>query len=230
MTWEIKQRVNFYLEEFQPPKVPKDLRVLIIGAIAHTIVAFVVIIGLTINWYWQGYRLDNVVLQQGEVERKVSNIERERPPLKVDQKLTAQRDEMRADLDSSQRILRYLTQQELNSSHSFTKLVENLGEQDVRGVWLKRFTFFNEGSHISLEGYTDDPAKVSRYAATLLNRPGFSEHAFRFVDIYKTEDSAWLSFKLDSRPKLESAETLASSKQTAITSKDIMRKAREGRL
>jgi hypothetical protein len=228
MTWEIKQRVNFYLEEFQPPKIPNDLRQLIITVIAHTLIAIVVLVGLSINWYWQGLRMGSVAAQQVEVESQVNNIERERPPLKINQELTKQRDDMRADLDSSQRILRYLTQQELSSSDSFTTLVTGLGEQDIAGVWLKRFAFYREGKHISLEGSTDDPAKVSKYVSSLLKRDGFEDHAFRFVDIYKKEVSAWLSFKLDSRPQEVTKDS--GNKTATITSKELMRQAREGRL
>jgi hypothetical protein len=228
MTWEIKQRVNFYLEEFQPPKIPNDLRQLIISVIGHAVIAMVVLVGLSINWYWQGLRMEKVAAQQVVVESQVNNIERERPPLKINQELTKQRDDMRADLDSSQRILRYLTQQELSSSDSFTTLVTGLGKQDVAGVWLKRFAFYREGKHISLEGSTDDPAKVSRYVSSLLKRDGFEDHAFRFVDIYKQEDSAWLSFKLDSRPQEVTKDS--GNKTATITSKELMRQAREGRL
>jgi hypothetical protein len=228
MTWEIKQRVNFYLEEFQPPKIPNDLRQLIISVIGHAVIAMVVLVGLSINWYWQGLRMEKVAAQQVVVESQVNNIERERPPLKINQELTKQRDDMRADLDSSQRILRYLTQQELSSSDSFTTLVTGLGEQDVAGVWLSRFSFFRDGKHINLEGYTDDPAKVSKYVSSLLQRDGFEDHAFRFVDIYKQEDSAWLSFKLDSRPQEVTKDS--GNKTATITSKELMRQAREGRL
>jgi hypothetical protein len=228
MTWEIKQRVNFYLEEFQPPKIPNDLRQLIISVIGHAVIAMVVLVGLSINWYWQGLRMEKVAAQQVVVESQVNNIERERPPLKINQELTKQRDDMRADLDSSQRILRYLTQQELSSSDSFTTLVTGLGEQDVAGVWLSRFSFFRDGKHINLEGYTDDPAKVSKYVSSLLQREGFEDHAFRFVDIYKQEDSAWLSFKLDSRPQEVTKDS--GNKTATITSKELMRQAREGRL
>lgn len=228
MTWEIKQRVNFYLEEFQPPKIPNDLRQLIISVIGHAVIAMVVLVGLSINWYWQGLRMEKVAAQQVVVESQVNNIERERPPLKINQELTKQRDDMRADLDSSQRILRYLTQQELSSSDSFTTLVTGLGEQDIAGVWLSRFSFFRDGKHINLEGYTDDPAKVSKYVSSLLQRDGFEDHAFRFVDIYKQEDSAWLSFKLDSRPQEVTKDS--GNKTATITSKELMRQAREGRL
>lgn len=229
MTWEVKQRINFYLEEFQPPRIPSDLQQLIFGVIAHAVIAIVVLVGLTINWYWQGIRMEKVTALQADVAIQVATIERERPPLKVDQTLTKQRDEMRMDLDSSQRILRYLTQQELSNSHSFTNLVTDLGEQDISGVWLKRFAFYKEGQHIKLEGYTDDPAKVSKYVSTLLARDGFDNHAFRFVDIYKEEDSAWLSFTLDSRPHLVNSSS-GGAKKTTITSKKLMNNAREGRL
>ena len=127
MSWEIKQRVNFYLDEFQPPKIPDDLKMILIGAGLHVGIAVVVLLGLVINWYWQGHRLEGMQERQAIVEQQVANIESERPPLKLDDALVAQRAKLREDLESSQRILRYLTQQELDSSTSFTTMVKELG-------------------------------------------------------------------------------------------------------
>ena len=44
MSWEIKQRVNFYLDEFQPPKIPGDLKMILIGAGLHVGIAVVVLL------------------------------------------------------------------------------------------------------------------------------------------------------------------------------------------
>lgn len=226
MSWEIKQRVNFYLDEFQPPKIPDDLKMILIGAGLHVGIAVVVLLGLVINWYWQGHRLEGMQERQAIVEQQVANIESERPPLKLDDALVAQRAKLREDLESSQRILRYLTQQELDSSTSFTTMVKELGDQDVRGVWLKSFAFYDEGRHINISGFTDDPAKISRYVSDLLKRSGFSEQAFRFVDVRKQEDSRWLTFKLDTRPREK--EKPAEPRNAALTSAELMRRAREG--
>ena len=137
---------------------------ILIGAGLHVGVAVVVLFGLVINWHWQGHRLEGMQERQAIVEQQVANIESERPPLKLDDApLVAQRAKLREDLESSQRILRYLTQQELDSSTSFTTMVKELGDQDVRGVWLKSFAFYDEGRHINISGFTDDPAKISRY-------------------------------------------------------------------
>ncbi|MEK9712941.1 MAG: PilN domain-containing protein [Thalassolituus sp.] len=227
MSWDIKQQINFYLEEFQPPKIPQDLRLILIGAGLHAVLIVLVIAGLAINFVWQGHRLKNVTQQHVIVEQQVANIERERPPLQRDQSLVDERSRLREELESSQRILRYLTQQELESSHSFTTMVQQLGEQNVSGVWLKRFSFDDEGNDISLEGYTDDPAKISRYVTSLLARDGYRDHAFRSVDVQRDEDGRWLQFRLDSRPvkKEKSAET----QRTALTSREVMRQLREGR-
>jgi len=225
MNWQVKQRVDFYLEEFQPPRIPADLERMLIGAAVHGILFAVVLVGLVINWYYQGARLADMTAAQSRVEQQVANIERERPPLHLNEELVRERDKARRDLESSQKILRFLTQQDIKSSVSFTSMVEQLGEQDIRGVWLKRFSFFNEGRDINIEGYTDDPAKVSRYVSALLNRSGYENQAFRFVDVHKTEDKPWLTFRLDTRP-----ERPASPTNQALTSGEIMRRAREGRL
>lgn len=227
MSWDIKQQVNFYLEEFQPPKIPQDLRLILIGVGVHVAVAVVVVVGLAINWTWQGHRLESVTARHNLVEQQVANIERERPPLQVDQTLVDERARLREDLESSQRILRYLTQQELQSSHSFTSMVAQLGEQNISGVWLKNFSFLEEGKDISLQGYTDDPAKISRYVTSLLARDGYRDHAFRSVDVQRGEDGRWLEFRLDSRPQKK--EKPAETQRTALTSREVMRQLREGR-
>ena len=154
MSWEIKQRVNFYLDEFQPPKIPGDLKMILIGAGLHVGIAVVVLLGLVINWYWQGHRLEGMQERQAIVEQQVANIESERPPLKLDDALVAQRAKLREDLESSQRILRYLTQQELDSSTSFTTMVKELGDQDVQGSLAQEFRLLRRGaSHQYLRLY-----------------------------------------------------------------------------
>ena len=72
MSWEIKQRVNFYLDEFQPPKIPGDLKMILIGAGLHVGIAVVVLLGLVINWYWQGHRLEGMQERQAIVEQQDS--------------------------------------------------------------------------------------------------------------------------------------------------------------
>lgn len=228
MTWDIKQTVNFYLEEFQPPKIPRDLNRIIIGAGVHVALMAVLTVGLVLNWYWQSHRLQQVTAHHVAVEQQVNNLESERPPLKLNQALVDERADLRSNLESSQRILRYLTQQELSTSYSFTEMVAQLSEQDIRGVWLNRFSFFSEGRDIRLEGFTDDPAKVSRYVSSLLARPGYKDHAFRFVDVRKAEDSGRLSFRLDSRVQ-ETPETVATAASEPLTSRRIMQAMREGR-
>jgi len=229
MTWEIKQSINFYLEEFQPPKIPKDLRYLLMGAAIHACLAVILMVGLVINLFWQEHRLKGITERQSVIEQQVANIERERPPLKQDEGLVNQRADLRSDLESSQRILHYLTQQELDSSISFTDMVFQLGEQDVNGVWLKSFAFYEEGSHINIEGYTDDPAKISRYVSELLARTEFRKRAFRHVDVRKEEDSRWLVFNLDSRPA-EKGQQDTRPASAKMTSADLIKRAREGML
>ena len=48
------------------------------------------------------------------------------------------------------------------------------------------------------------------------------------MDVRKQEDSRWLTFKLDTRPREK--ENAAEPRNTVMTSSEVMRRAREGSL
>lgn len=226
MTWDVKQSVNFYLEEFHPPRIPTDLRLIMMGVGLHISVATLVIFCLLINWLYQGQRLKSMTEEQTRLVQQVAEIEAGLSPLTLDDTLVDERTKLRNDLESSQLILRYLTQQELDSRRSFTTMTSQLGEQNINGMWLSSFTFYEGGRHVDITGYTDDPAKVSRYVTDLLGRSGFNEQTFRYVDVMREEGEAWLIFRLDSRSREQANEEVLQS--SIPTSSDIVRRAREG--
>lgn len=199
MSWQIKQHLDFYIEEFQPPKIPRELRVMITSAAVHVAAMLVIALGLMSFWFWQGEELKYAQQQQKFLEQQIVEIQALRPPLVVDARLAEQRDLARRQLEGGQKVLRYLTQQQLEEGQSFTQLVSQLGDQHVAGVWLNQFSISDQGRHISLHGYVDDPAKISKYVATLVEKRAYQGRAFRYIDVQKEEDKQWLRFQLDTR-------------------------------
>ena len=92
MSWEVKQSIDFYLDEFKPPRLPDDLKFILVGVGLHAVFAVVLIGGLLINGYVQSAYFQRISMKQSDVERQVSNIENERPSLQLDPALVAERD------------------------------------------------------------------------------------------------------------------------------------------
>ena len=161
MSWQVKQRVNFYLEEFHPPQTPGELKKIVWGVGAHLCLAIPILVGL---YFYEGIQdryLKEMESKNSQLEQRVGNLEGKRPPIEVSSELIQQRDTARQDLEGSRRILQYLTQQNLEKSYSFTQLVRGLGEKTIHGVWLSGFVISDKGGELTLKGYADDPAKVS---------------------------------------------------------------------
>lgn len=205
MSWEIKQHVDFYLDDFKPPRLPEDLRFIVVGLGIHGIFAVLLIAGLIINGYLQSEFLQQVTTEQNLVENEVANLENERPSLQQDEALVAERDKAGNNLESSRRILQYLTQQDVGESHSFRSLVGGLSEQKVSGVWLSGFRFAEEGQHIRITGHAYDPVNVSGYAGQLLDKTAYQGRSFRFIQVNKEEDKSYLTFTLDTKNKNDDA-------------------------
>lgn len=220
MSWEIKQHIDFYLDDFKPPRLPEDLRFIVVGLGIHATFALLLIGGLVINSYAQSAYLQQVTQEQAQVENEVANLETERPSLELDEALVAERDKAGNNLESSRRILQYLTQQDVGQSYSFRSLVGGLTEQTVSGVWLSGFRFSEEGQQIRLTGHAYDPKKVSGYAGQLLDKAAYQGRSFRFIQVNKTEGESYLTFTLDTENKTD--DTAAKPDQSSLTSRLIM--------
>ncbi len=221
MTWEVKQRIDFYLDEFKPPRIPDDLKFIVTGLAIHGAFAVLLIAGLLVNGYIQQGYLDKMVQRQSAVEAQVANIENERPSMQLDADLVAERDTAANNLESSRRILQYLTQQDVGQSQSFRGLVNGLENQQVSGVWLSGFRFSDEGRHIRIKGHAVNPVNVSGYAEDLLDQESYQGRSFRLIQVSKEEDQPYLTFVLDTRNK-DDKETPAS--KPSLTSKAIKQK------
>lgn len=205
MNWAIKQRLNFYTSEFRPPALPEDIARLLwrFGILLLMLAVLLPAMGL---WQWQAGRSAAYWQQQQKLAEQALLAEQQRrPPRREDPQLLQQRDAAKEQLRRSQQVLSYLSRDQLQQSQSFRLRVEQLAAVPVSGVWLQRFQFSAGGEHIRLEGQLSDPALLASYVAALGEQSAYRQHAFRQVDVQRSEQAA-LQFVLDSRALSASGE------------------------
>lgn len=201
MSWQVKQQVNFYTDDFRPPHLPEDIALLLLQLAANLGLVVVLLLFTYLFSVWQNSNLIDSHQRHDFLQTQLEEMKASRPPLVADAGLTATKEKSQRDLISSQKILRFLTRGQLEESKSFTTLVEQLGEQDIKGVWLQKFSIDQQGTHIALQGYVDDPVKLSPYVASLVQRSAYKNKAFRYIDVKKAEGTSWLKFELDTQAK-----------------------------
>jgi len=205
MSWQVKQRINFYSDEFRPPQLPAQVATLLLalgGSVALVLLLTLLALGYT---RWESARLADAQWQAGQLQQQLDQLLAARPPLSRDAGLQRQQQQAVAALQASRQVLSYLTQGKLQRSQSFTAQVEQLGQQNIRGVWLQRFRISGDG--VRLQGYLDQPQKLSAYIASLVQRPAYQGVAFRHVDVQKSDHHNGLIFELDSRPLPDDTQT-----------------------
>jgi len=196
MTWQIRQRVNFYLEEFRPPALPRDIRQLLLQLGLTAVLLLVVALVLLGYSRWLQHEQQQINQFTQNLTRQLEDEMARHPPLVVDNGLQQQLEQARRQLADSQKILLYLGREQLQQSQSFTPLIAQLGEQQVRGVWLQGFSVRGGGQQVQLRGFVDEPEKLSRYVVELLQRSAYAGKSFSQIDIQRSEQR-WLSFVLD---------------------------------
>lgn len=201
MNWQVKQQINFYTEAFQPPQLPRDIAYVLLGLSLNIVLMLTLAFASWIYVKWEEKQLAAIQQQELFLQQQIEQVMASRPTLEVDSALEQRKLQAEENLSSSRKILSYLTQGHLQQSHSYSSKVAQLGEQKIDGVWLQRFLIADQGQQVILEGFLDDPAKLSPYISTLVQRPAYQDIAFRFVDIQKPEEQRWLSFVLDTHSR-----------------------------
>jgi hypothetical protein len=209
MSWQIQQRVNFYIEEFRPPALPQNIRRLLLQLAASAALMLLLTLLLLAYLQWQQHEQ---LQESRQIEQLSAQLETEiarHPPLVADSGLQLQVEQARLQLAASQKILFYLGREQLQQSQSVTPLVAQLGEQQVSGVWLQGFRVSDAGQQVRLQGFVDEPEKLSRYVVELLQRSAYRGKSFSQIDVQRS-GQRWLSFLLDT-------EAPAPDDETAVT-------------
>ncbi|WP_430461573.1 PilN domain-containing protein [Thalassolituus sp. LLYu03] len=201
MSWNVRQRINFYTQEFRPPTLAAEVVLLQ----RQLLLVLMLGLGATVALFAARAWLDGRVSTEQALTHKLAALIAEeqsrRPPVVVDAQLQNQLEDARRRLENSQRVLTYLSREGGEQKMSFSPLVSQLGQVGVAGVWLTGFTLSERGQQVALRGNAQKASQISAYIGALAQQEAYAALAFRQVDIQENSQTRWLSFRLDTRPQ-----------------------------
>lgn len=198
MSWHVTQHLNFYTDEFRPPRLPADIASVlkITGLTVGGLLAMTLL--LLAARVWQHTEVSEAESRRQTLENAIAAEMQRLPPLVVDPELEQQLQWSKARLQNSQKVLTYLSREGQAQRTSFTPLIEQLGQVQSDGIWLSGFSLMDAGQNIELKGYVREARQLSPYIAALASQPAYQGRAFRQVVI--SEENRGLVFRLDTRP------------------------------
>lgn len=200
MSWPVKQNINFYTDEFRPPQLPQEIRNLLRYTLTAAVAGLVVFAVLLAAEFWLSQQLHTMQDEVTRLNLSIEDEQRRMPPLTLDPELESQRTQAKAALQNSQRVLTYLSQQNIEERISFTPLLSDLTDVTIKGVWLSGVSVFDRGEHLQLRGLAATPSQLSPYIEALSNRPAYSQRGFRRIDMEESDQSRdGMHFVLDTR-------------------------------
>ena len=205
MSWQGKQSINFYTDEFRPPELPAEIRLLFRYGAAGLGSALLLTLLLVLSDVWFARQLTQTRQAVADMNARLEQEQRRMPPLTLDPALESQRVQAEANLHNSQRVLNYLSQQNIEERISFTPLLRDLEKVSVDGVWLTGVSVFHGGQHLQLRGHTSQASRLSPYIARLTSQPAYIRRGFRRIHVTSPGENASsrhqraMTFVLDTR-------------------------------
>ncbi len=185
---QVKHSINLYLPQFQPPQLSLAMKRLVkltaIAAIGTLVLATLLfVIKLTLAG-----QLQSAQQEQARLDSELSLVISQLPNITVDKNLQAQIKREEKLLAKQRRVITFLRQDSISDSRSFTPIVEQLSQQNVKGIWLSKFEVINQGQDIQLFGFAKTPEQVSRYLINLGTQPAYQGRAFKQINITRSNN------------------------------------------
>ena len=196
---EIKQSIDLYSEEFRPAKLPESVRHLV--TVFAAIAVINVVLGLALfsaDQYFQ-YHLQQAEQEQTRLNQELSDVIAEMPARTVDRKLEKQIQRERSLVEKRVKVIEFLQQDSVFDTEGYTDVVSQLANQNISGIWLKRFSILDGGRHVELEGIANKPSLVSRYLQQLGEQSAYEGRAFRQINITASKKGKWSDFLISTK-------------------------------
>lgn len=230
MTWKVRQRVNFFTEEFRPARLPLPVRKLLIESGLVALFVVVVAIGGVVADMYQQYRINDVEQRLAQLDIAI-NKEQQRlvvPP--VDSRLQQQVNAAEKSVFHATQQLNYLQSShgigqlhQASAGHSrgdFLSLMSQLGEVRLGSVWLSQTRLTQRGDHVVLAGLLQTPDAVSSYLDELRKLPSWQGVVFQQLDVM--EQDRGYSFRLDTRQRPPDGSAASALRRQGLDASAVM--------
>lgn len=194
----VKHRINLYLPEFRPPKLPRETFLFLMASFLTILGVLIVAIG---GWLFNSYTSAQIEMLQVEKNQKTNELKiltDQLPSPHIDTNLEMLIEKEREQSRRQDKVISFLNQDLIKDRRSFTSLFEQLSQQQVNGIWLSKIEILNRGSDIQLYGFAKTPDKVSRYISSLGEKSAYAGRRFKQINVTQGEHP-WNEFFLSTR-------------------------------
>jgi len=197
---QVKHAINLYLPRFRPPQLSSAMQRLIKVCIVGLLGIIVLSLCLFLLRIYFDSQLESAKQEQLRLEAELNLVVSQLPNTVVDKNLQNQIAREEKLLAKQHRVITFLRQDSISDSSSFTSLVEQLSNQNVKDIWLSKFEVINQGQDIQLYGYAKTPEQVSRYLSLLGTQEAYKGRAFKQINIVRGKNG-WNEFFLSTQPE-----------------------------
>lgn len=190
---EVKQKIDLYLPRFQPEKLSVEVITLFLSILVVFILSF--LSGSVL--FFISYNLEQQIVEakqdQEQINEALVRAISQIPNTTADANLINRIAREKIVLRKNKQVREYLYQDRIGKGENFTDLVDQLGKQSVKGIWLSKFEIMNKGKDIQLFGYAKTPKQISKYIEMLGTQESYRGRNFQQIQINKSERK-WSEF------------------------------------
>lgn len=200
------QQINLY-----NPRVAKKAFDLNAVQMAVLIVAGIVFMAVTSGWQWyqlKQLRADAIKLndRKNETMAALAETKTKQIPPAVDKNLENLLQEQQRLLAGKKALVQLITELPSGATAGFSRYLEALGTQYVKGLWLHTFEFKDGGRIVNLYGSTQAAELVPDYLKKLSVEPAFQGKMFSGLKLERDENGKQTSFAITTKPLVEERE------------------------
>jgi len=141
-------------------------------------------------------QLDEAIQQRSDRQQQLSTLRLQYPERLKDQTLQQQIEQLRGQLQNSQKLLAAVENYEDNPTQGFSAHLAGLARQDLRSLWLTRIVMRGQ-RQLALEGSALSAQDVPVLIQRLGREPVFSGTEFQRVEIHRNEETGQVDFFLN---------------------------------
>lgn len=186
---ELKQRVNFYRDEFKKPEIKLPAQQMLQ-------VFALVLAGFLVVGSYQVWELNSLKAKIAEQEKRRNQLNEQYERLAAnfvepteDPGLLAQLKKLNQNAQQKQKLRDFLLTESDKSLFSFASVLDGLAENSVRSIWLTQISITTAGSRYELKGITRQADAIPEYIEALKQAEALQGTSFSIFNIERDNES-----------------------------------------
>ncbi len=200
----MKQEINL----FQPP--PKKARkplsletlLLVVGLFCLGLMVYYGYIYKQILTLQE--KLQQISTQQQALQQRLVSLDQTLPKKEKDFELEQKINQLSMRLEGNTQLIKVLQNQPPGNTKGFSKHLEGLARQQIKGLWLTQIHLQVVG--VTISGKTISPSLVPRFIAGLAKESAFQKIHFQEIILERTDETQPLLFILNSTQSINLAD------------------------